>query len=231
MTAPSSTRGIRNNNPGNIEIGSPWQGLMPRSAMTPEQAAEKRFCVFSDPTWGIRAIARILITYQDKRTAGDGSAIDTVREIIERWAPAGENDVDAYAAHVRQVLGLDPGATLDVHQYATMRGLVIGIVRHENAGLQPYTDAQIDKGLVLAGIQPPARPSRTEAAGRIAVVATAAGAAVDAVADHAEEVTGALRGILPYLPSAGYLIAGVTLIAIARMLYARWDDRRRGINP
>lgn len=230
MTAPTTTRGIRNHNPGNIEVGAPWQGLMPRQDMTPLQAGETRFCVFADPTWGIRAIARVLITYQDKRRAPDGSRIDTVQEIVDRWAPPAENDTDAYVRSVRQALGIEPGHVVDVHDFATMKGLVQAIIAHEN-GVQPYTDAQIDKGLVLAGFQVPASPSRTEAAGRIAIVATAAGAAVDAVADHAEEVTGALRGILPYLPSAGYIIAGVTLIAIGRMLYARWDDRRRGINP
>ena len=230
MGSSETTRGLRNNNPGNIEVGAPWQGLMAPADMTPEQARETRFCVFTDPTWGIRAIARVLITYQDKRQAGDGSAIDTVQEIIERWAPAGENNSRAYAAAVRAAMGIAPGQTVDVHDYASLRALVTAIIAHEN-GRQPYTDAQIDKGLILAGVQPPARPSRTNSAGRIAIAATAAGAAVDAIADHAEEVTGALRGILPYLPSAGYLIAGVTLIAIGRMLYARWDDRRRGINP
>lgn len=54
-------RGIRNNNPGNLEWGDPWQGLDPDG-----QAQDKRFVVFKDPAMGIRAIARTLITYQDK---------------------------------------------------------------------------------------------------------------------------------------------------------------------
>ncbi|HCQ3021998.1 TPA: hypothetical protein OHP99_004980, partial [Escherichia coli] len=63
-------RGIRNNNPGNLDKGSPWQGL----AANPD---EPRFCTFKDPVWGIRALAVTLITYHDKRRAKDGSSIDT----------------------------------------------------------------------------------------------------------------------------------------------------------
>src|SRR3546814_17442973 len=85
-------RVIRLNNPGNIEHGAPWEGLDPRNR-------DPRFCGFVSPEYGIRAIVRVLITYYDKRRARDGSRIDTVREIVERWAPAGENNTEAYAKH------------------------------------------------------------------------------------------------------------------------------------
>ena len=51
-------RGIRNNNPGNLDKGAPWQGLVNNSS-------EPRFCTFKDPVWGIRALAVTLITYHD----------------------------------------------------------------------------------------------------------------------------------------------------------------------
>lgn len=38
-------RGIRNNNHGNLDKGSPWQGLI-------DNPAEPRFCTFKDPVWG-----------------------------------------------------------------------------------------------------------------------------------------------------------------------------------
>ena len=44
-----SVRGIRNNNPGNIRIGAPWQGLMARGDMTAIQRSEREFCVFETP--------------------------------------------------------------------------------------------------------------------------------------------------------------------------------------
>src|SRR3546814_18603564 len=94
-------RVIRLNNPGNIEHGAPWEGLDPRNR-------DPRFCGFVSPEYGIRAIVRVLITYYDKRRARDGSRIDTVREIVERWAPAGENNTEAYAKHVASLINADP---------------------------------------------------------------------------------------------------------------------------
>ncbi|WP_312395778.1 structural protein [Stutzerimonas kunmingensis] len=145
-------RGIRNYNPGNIERnGTRWQGMAVAQA-------DSRFIVFSHPVWGIRAIARTLITYQDARRARDGSRIDSVREIIERWAPAHENDTDAYAKQVAKALGIGPDdETVDVYDFATMRALVQAIVRHENGpgplpGGNWYGDALIAEGLALAGI-------------------------------------------------------------------------------
>ncbi len=49
---------------------------------------------------------------------------------------------------------LEPDTAVDVHTYAVARPLVESIIRHEN-GRQPYPDAVIDKGLALAGIEPP----------------------------------------------------------------------------
>ena len=61
-----------------------------------------RFCRFETPAYGIRAMCRLFITYQDARLAKDGSRIDTVAEIIERYAPSTENDTLAYIKSVSQ---------------------------------------------------------------------------------------------------------------------------------
>ncbi|MGL6448894.1 hypothetical protein ACSZNO_21460 [Aeromonas veronii] len=129
------TRGARNNNPGNLEWGSPWQGLRPESERT-----DDRFCQFISATYGIRALACVLITYQDKRRAKDGSRIDSVREFIERWAPPNENDTTSYSASVAALLdGVGPAdEVIDVHNYDHLRPLVEGIIRHEN-GRGPST--------------------------------------------------------------------------------------------
>jgi len=151
-------RGIRNHNPGNIERdGTRWQGMA-------AVQTDARFVVFSAPAWGIRAIARILITYQDKRRAKDGSRIDTVRKFISRWAPPAENNTDAYARAVAVALGVgvdDPD--LDVYDYSTLYGLVCAIIRYENgapneiAGASWYDNSTIHYGLQLAGITPDAQ--------------------------------------------------------------------------
>ena len=151
---PENPRGIRNFNPGNIRHakGVRWQG----QAATQSDAS---FVQFAAPRWGIRAIARVLITYQDKRLAADGSRIDTVREIVERWAPPSENNTNAYTATVARALGIDPDHEgVDVYDFDVMRVLVQAIVRHENGpgplpGGQWYGEPIIADGLALAGIE------------------------------------------------------------------------------
>lgn len=156
MKDVTEARGYRNNNPGNIDAGAPWQGLMPRDRMTPAQKREKRFAVFSEPKWGIRAIARVLITYQDKRKARNGSRIDTIAEIIERWAPSVENDTRAYIDAVDRAHPRGAWDVLNVHRYEDIEPLVKAIIRQE-LGTQPYSQATIDRGLLLAGIEKPTR--------------------------------------------------------------------------
>jgi len=144
-------RGIRNHNPGNIERdGTRWQGMALGQL-------DARFVVFREAKWGLRAIARILITYQDRRRAADGSRIDTVRKFIERWAPPGENDTEAYARMVARMLEVRPDEPIDVYEYDTMLALVRAIVRFEN-GVAPEAtdwypiDTYVD-GLRLAGLE------------------------------------------------------------------------------
>jgi hypothetical protein len=120
---------------------------------------DSEFVQFTAPRWGIRAIARVLITYQDKRLAKDGSRIDSVREIIERWAPPTENNTEAYVLTVARAVGFDPDFEgVDVFDFDVMRSLVKSIIRHENGpGSLPgghwYGDSIIADGLTLAGIE------------------------------------------------------------------------------
>lgn len=115
MTKP---RGIRNNNPGNIELGQKWQGLSAKQT-------DGRFCQFDNPVMGIRAIMKILLTYQRKYK------LMTVKAIIGRWAPAFENDVDSYAMAVSKHLGLR-GERVNLDERATLAKFAEAIVRHEN---------------------------------------------------------------------------------------------------
>ncbi|MBW8261237.1 structural protein, partial [Pseudomonas aeruginosa] len=143
---PNPPRGIRNFNPGNIRHakGTRWQGM---SANQNDSA----FVQFTGPQWGIRAIARTLITYQDKH------ALRTIRQIISRWAPPSENNTESYIRQVAARVGVAPDARIDVYDYRIMRTLVEAIVRHENGpGPLPegswYGEGLINEGLHLAGI-------------------------------------------------------------------------------
>jgi len=140
-----TSRGIRNNNPGNIRIGDEWQGLKSPQEMSDRQLAERSFCVFKAPWWGIRAMARILITYK-KRGA------NTMREIINRWAPPFENSTESYLTHVCSLTGHTPDEIIDVENYDTAYSIIAAIIRHEN-GSNPYVK-EIFAGLILAGIEP-----------------------------------------------------------------------------
>ena len=135
-------RGLRNHNPGNIERqpGVRWQG------MAEDQRGDARFVVFAEPKWGIRAICRTLITYQDARFARDGSRIDSVREIVERWAPPGENDTKAYVAAVAKAAGRGLGDPVDVYDWATMRAIVVAIIGHERTAASPTTTPRSTPG-------------------------------------------------------------------------------------
>ncbi len=133
-------RGIRNNNPGNIDYrkANNWQGRLPR-----DTDIEPRFERFSAPEYGIRAIMKLLGTY--RRTYGD----DTVARLIGRWAPPSENDTRAYVASVARSAGVEPDEALPYPLPPhVLLALAKAIVKHEN-GMDPYTDAIYNKALAL----------------------------------------------------------------------------------
>lgn len=131
------SRGIRNNNPGNIRWGDKWQGLDENG-----KEKDKSFCVFKKPEYGIRALAKILRNYRDLHK------ITTVAGIIHRFAPPSENNTVAYINHVAEVLKVDTDDTIDVRNDNVMLKLIKAIILHEN-GEQPYSDELILKGIKM----------------------------------------------------------------------------------
>ena len=134
------TRGIRNCNPGNIRKGENWEGMDEERT-----ALESSFCVFKETKWGIRALCRILLTYYRR----DG--LETVEEIIRRYAPSTENDTESYIKDVCQRTGFKAREKLRLQDRETMLKLIKAIIWHEN-GLQPYEDKELSVGMRLAGI-------------------------------------------------------------------------------
>ena len=132
------TRGIRNNNPGNIRWGCNWQGLK-----VDGKEQDKDFCVFIAPEYGIRAIAKIIRNYSDIYK------INTVAGIIHRWAPPSENDTESYIKHISQSLKVEPEEIINVRDTNVMLKLIKAIIKHEN-GKQPYSDELILKGVKMA---------------------------------------------------------------------------------
>lgn len=128
----STPRGIRNNNPGNIEDnGTPWRG---------RQGNDGRFIIFDKPENGIRAIARTLNTYDNKY------GINTLERIISRWAPPFENNTESYIQHAERALKISRHTPIGAQHKA---GLIKVIIQHEN-GVQPYSDKVIHDGIAAA---------------------------------------------------------------------------------
>src|SRR3546814_4202042 len=90
-----------------------------------------------------------------------------------------------------------------------MRGEWIGIIKNET-GIQPYTEAQIDEGLRLACIQPPAKPVVTVTKGATVTAGiAAAGAAI-------EQLSPALPLLQTALEYAPMVVVAAMLLGAAR---------------
>lgn len=148
----SAARGLRNNNPGNIEAGSnSWDGLA---------GSDGRFAKFVTPEHGIRALGKNLLSYQRQ-------GYDTVSEIVNRWAPASDgNNTEAYIAALCKKLNVTPNDQLNMSDINTLRQLCAGIIQHEN-GKQPYSEDQLNTGvsaaLGLTTLESPKRYSGNQA--------------------------------------------------------------------
>lgn len=141
-----TARGVRNNNPGNIDFNprNDWVGQLGLEEGVPKP----RFARFDEPENGIRALGKLLINYRGKdgMPGVGGKGIDTVLETVNRWAPANENNTQAYAAAVAKRLGVKPTDPINIKDPATLRGMVLSIIIHENGG-NPYKAEVIDEGV------------------------------------------------------------------------------------
>jgi len=128
------TRGLRNNNPGNIR----WDGRTQWAGMIGQDA--NGFVIFDTPQNGIRAIVRTLRSYANRH-------IDTIGEIISTWAPSSENNTGAYIDHVVSIVGKNSGAEITPDDYLKLVGAIIA---HENF-VNPYPDDVLNAG-IAAGL-------------------------------------------------------------------------------
>lgn len=108
-------RGIRNNNPLNIRIGNKWKGEV-------ENPTDSDFEQFVCMHYGLRAGFILLKRYIERYH------LDTITEIISRWAPATENATRQYIATVSERMGLSPLEKISFRDRATMVKLVDAMV-------------------------------------------------------------------------------------------------------
>lgn len=132
-------RGVRNNNPGNLNFAG-------QDGATKEGGANGRFAKFSTMEEGVGALVKQLKRYEDR---GD----DTLRAIINKYAPPGENDTGAYMGTLSKQLGVGYDQKLDQNDTKQLMALVKGIINHEN-GAGYVSDSQISAGVRLgAGVR------------------------------------------------------------------------------
>lgn len=126
-------RGIRNNNPGNLNyVGQ-------TGAHLETGVAEPRFAAFPTMADGIRALRDQLLRYAER-------GLTTVSSIISVYAPPTENATGAYISGLCRHMGVQADTVLDLRDPATMRGLISGITTMEN-GPGHITTTQIEQAL------------------------------------------------------------------------------------
>lgn len=110
------TRGARNNNPANIrrDHHSKWIGLS-------SVQNDKEFCQFVAMEYGVRAFLILCRTYRQRY------GIITVQNFIERFAPACENNVNAYVKYVHYYVPHDLMLEMDYYYFAQ------AVFRYESA--------------------------------------------------------------------------------------------------
>lgn len=129
VTKSFEPRGIRNHNPGNLVITTiAWKGKVPVA-----QNTDKHFEQFTSALFGIRAM------FMDVRGDIEKDGLNTVRKLISVYAPASENNTQAYIDFIAKQLGINPDAKITSDKYFP---LLKAIIQMEN-GKQPYTDELI----------------------------------------------------------------------------------------
>jgi preprotein translocase subunit SecE len=115
----NAPRGIRNNNPGNLNFAG-------QAGAEKEGGENGRFAVFGSMQEGIAALYRQLQLYFKR-------GVNTLSDIVNKYAPAGDNNnVGAYISALSAATGKGANEALDPNDTGTISRLMKGIVDHEN---------------------------------------------------------------------------------------------------
>ena len=126
------SRGLRNNNPGNIRLGNfRYKGEKAKSS-------DVAFRQFESMEWGYRAMFVLLHTYAIKHQCS------TLRQMIERYAPPSENHTENYIRRVAYATHLSPDEPLSTLDGAVMTSVVAAMSEVENG-------VKADMGAIWSG--------------------------------------------------------------------------------
>ena len=114
-------RGVRNNNPLNIEArkGQHWRGQSVKQV-------DGRFVQFDTMTDGLRAAFVVLRNYFCLHR------LNNLQQIIYRWAPPSENVSRTYLAYVSAQSGVSPGEPLRWTQRSKICAIVKAMAKMES---------------------------------------------------------------------------------------------------
>lgn len=132
-------RGIRNNNPGNLNFAHQDKAHLERGVPHP------RFAAFPTMSDGYAALIKQLALYFSR-------GVNTVQKIIGLWAPPNENATTAYAAYVAKSMAVKPDTVLACSP-SNLAHIAQAICHYEN-GVVPmvYTDVfKIAQGVLHNG--------------------------------------------------------------------------------
>ncbi len=137
----SVSRGIRNNNPGNlIRTSNKWIGKIPY-----DQSTDTKFEQFVSLEYGVRAMILDLINDINKGK-------NTIRKLISEYAPAFENNTLAYINSVSASLNVTPDYQLKVIDSGLILLLAKAIIKVENGKDAVHvTDGIIKSAISLVG--------------------------------------------------------------------------------
>lgn len=134
----SAPRGIRNNNPGNLNY-------VGQNGATLENHATPRFARFNSAFEGFAALGKQIKAYYNGTSKAAGyQKLQSVEDIISRFAPASENNTQGYINKLSKMLGVGRGDSLNIHDPQVLATLMNGITQIEN-GKNPYAPEMVLK--------------------------------------------------------------------------------------
>ena len=84
--------------------------------------SDAQFCQFESQEWGWRAAFWLLTrTYYHKYR------LFTIRAIVQKWAPAIENNTKAYIANVSRLTGIGPDEPIGIPSERPARWMMVGV--------------------------------------------------------------------------------------------------------
>ena len=133
------SRGLRNNNPGNIRRSRVRYKGEVRPSRDPD------FKEFSTMAYGYRAVFVLLDTYRSRY------GLTTIRQMLNRYAPPTENFTEGYVRFVADYSGVMPDEVVDTRSEKDMIPIVAAMSKIENGVAANIADVERGWELFVGG--------------------------------------------------------------------------------